>query len=109
MCSQGTSHHLPRLSGGSDAAEPLINPPSREPAASDAAAKIRSKVRSGALPLSADPPEKCWVGKSTRRRCDGCDDVIPPEQIEYELDLASGRTVRFHANCLAAWQAVRAG
>jgi CheY-like chemotaxis protein len=69
---------------------------------------IRTKVDSGALPLSADPPAKCWVGKGTSRACDGCDKVIAPDEIEYELDLRDGRPLRLHADCLAFWHAARA-
>jgi CheY-like chemotaxis protein len=76
--------------------------------AMDAAAIIRAKTRSGALPLPADPPAKCWVGKGTSRACDGCDNVIAPDQIEYEVDIAEGRTLRLHADCLALWHAARA-
>jgi len=77
-------------------------------ATTDAAATIRAKVCSGALPLPADPPAKCWVGKGTSRACDGCDKVIAPDQIEYEVDVTGGRTLRLHADCLALWHAARA-
>jgi hypothetical protein len=76
--------------------------------ASDVAAGTRDKIRSGALPLPSDPPEKCFVGKGTSRPCDGCDEVITPEEIEYELDIAGGRTLRFHVKCLEVWHAARA-
>jgi hypothetical protein len=29
------------------------------------------------------------------------------EEIEYELDIAEGRTLRFHVKCLEAWHAAR--
>ena len=73
----------------------------------EAAESIRAKVDSGVLPLPADPPGKCWVGKGTSRACDGCDKVIAPDEIEYELDVADSRTLRLHADCLALWHAVR--
>ena len=79
-----------------------------EPAATNLEQTIRTKIISGALPLSAEPPAKSWVGKGTSRACDGCDRVIVPDQIEYELDLADGRKLRLHADCLAAWHAARA-
>jgi hypothetical protein len=74
----------------------------------DVGANIRDKIRSGALPLPPDPPEKCFVGKGTRRPCDGCDAIIEPDEIEYELDIAEGHTLRFHAKCLDAWHHARA-
>jgi CheY-like chemotaxis protein len=74
-----------------------------------AAEIIRAKVDSGALPIPADPPAKCcWVGKGTGRVCDGCDKVIAPDEIEYEVDIVGGRTLRLHADCLAAWHTARA-
>lgn len=69
---------------------------------------IRAKVRSRALPLPAETPAKSWVGKGTSRACNGCDRVITPDQIEYELDLTSGRVLRLHADCLGFWHAARA-
>jgi hypothetical protein len=72
------------------------------------AATIRDKIHSGVLPLPPVPPEKCFVGKGTSRPCDGCDEVITPDEIEYELDIAEGRTLRFHVKCLDAWHTARA-
>ena len=89
------------IRGASDAADAAALPI----ATTAVATKIRHKVRSGLLPL---PPEKCYVGKGTRRACDGCDEVIMPEEIEYELDITESRTVRFHEACLKAWHAARA-
>jgi len=48
------------------------------------------------------------VGKGTKQPCDGCSEAITAEQVEYELDLADARTLRFHDKCLAAWHAARA-
>jgi hypothetical protein len=45
----------------------------------DVATQIRDKIRPGALPLPPDPPDKCYVGKGTRRPCDGCDTLIMPK------------------------------
>ena len=97
-------NRFPQFSGASDAGDTAL--PST--VATDVATMLRNKVRSGLLPFPPDPPEKCYVGKGTRRPCDGCDVVIRPDEIEYELDVADGRVVRFHAECLAAWHAARA-
>ena len=75
---------------------------------SDVAANIQHKIRSGVLPLPPEPPQKCFVGKGTDRPCDGCDIVITPKDIEYELDVTETRTLRFHDKCLAAWHEARA-
>jgi hypothetical protein len=74
----------------------------------DVAASIRDKIRSGLLPLPSEPPQKCYGGKGTGQLCDGCDEVITPEQIEYELGISESRTLSFHDECLVAWHATRA-
>jgi hypothetical protein len=74
----------------------------------NAAANVREKIQSGVLPLPPELPQKCFVGKGTSRPCDGCDEVITPEEIEYKLDIPGGRTLRFHVKCLEAWHTARA-
>ena len=74
----------------------------------DLATTIRDKIRSGALPLPPDRLGRCWVGTGTARPCDGCDTTITEDQMEYELDLADTRTLRFHDKCFTAWRAARA-
>ena len=74
----------------------------------DVAARIRSKAGAGALPLPADAPERCWFGNGTSWDCDGCDEVITPQQTECEVELTESSTLRFHADCLTAWHEVRA-
>jgi hypothetical protein len=66
-------------------------------------AMIREKIASGRLPLPKLPPEKVWVGHGNGEPCDGCDGPITPADLEYEADLANGRTLRFHKKCLAVW------
>jgi hypothetical protein len=61
----------------------------------------------GAIPLPPTPPGKCFVGMGTKRPCDGCDELISPDEVEYEVDIAE-RTLRFHAECLSAWHEARA-
>jgi hypothetical protein len=75
--------------------------------ANDVAASICDKIRSGALPPPPETPQKCFVGKGTSRLCDACDEVITPEQIEYEIDITESRTLRVHDACLALWHAAR--
>ena len=73
---------------------------------SDLATNIRDKIRSGALPLPPDLSAKCCVGMGTQRPCDGCEEPITVEQVEYEFDV-DRRTLRFHDQCLAAWREAR--
>lgn len=92
-------HRLLHLAGGSDA---------DGQASANVAARIRSKIRSGALPQPIAPPAKCWVGNGTSRLCDACDVPIGTDQLEHELDIAAGVTLRFHAKCFEAWHEMRA-
>jgi hypothetical protein len=39
-----------------------------------------------------------FAGHGPGRTCDGCDQPIRPEEIEYEFD-ADGRTFRLHSDC----------
>ena len=97
-------HHFPQLSGASDAGDAALP----QLTATDITEKILNKFRSGLLPLPRNAPEKCYVGKGTRRPCDGCDGLITLDEIEYELDLSETCTVRFHDACLALWHTARA-
>jgi len=74
----------------------------------DLARSIRAKVAEGRLPLPADRPGKLWVGKGNGRPCDACDQPITNTDTEYETDLPTGRTIRFHRPCFRAWHAERA-
>jgi len=74
--------------------------------ASDMATLIADKIRSGALPLPPEPPEKYFAGKGTGQPCAICEQAITAEQLEYELDLGS-RTLRFHEQCLDMWRQAR--
>jgi len=71
------------------------------------AAKLREKLASGALPNPSSLPTKYFVGRGTNGRCDGCEEFITPDQIESEIN-HGGRTLRFHARCLAEWHAISA-
>lgn len=63
----------------------------------DLAATIRDKIRSGALPLPPEPPERYFAGKGTGRLCDICEQAITTEHLEFELDVG-GRTLAFTRN-----------
>ena len=73
--------------------------------ASDLARLVADKVRSGALPL--EPPGRSFVGKGTVRRCDVCEQAITEDQLEYEVDVSEGRTLRFHDRCHDMWRQAR--
>ena len=70
----------------------------------DVASSIRAKIAAGRLPLPANPPGKMWVRPGNLRPCDGCDQPITDAEMEYETDLPTGQTIRFHRPCFEAWQ-----
>jgi hypothetical protein len=88
--------------------------------AQDLAEVILAKIRSGGLPLPHDGSDKSYAGKGTDKPCDGCDERITQEDVEYEIDIADGRTLRFiisvsppgkrrfHHKYFTAWQEARA-
>jgi len=76
--------------------------------AQDVSDVIQAKIKSGALPASHDGSGKSYAGKGTDKACDGCDERVTQEDIEYEIDISDGRTLRFHQACFTIWQAADA-
>ena len=72
----------------------------------DLGALIRDKIVAGTLP--ADRPVKTWAGYGTGKTCNACDLSTTKADIEYEADLADGRTFVFHQPCLTLWHQERA-
>ena len=75
------------------------------PSADDAAQKIREKLAAGTLPR--DAPGMTFAGFGTHHRCDGCDTLILPAEMEYEVPVRDGRTIRFHVRCVLLWEMYR--
>ena len=73
--------------------------------ATDVPGCIRVKIASGVLPIPIDPLGKLWVGKGSGLSCDACDQPITEAETEYEMDMPTGETLRFHKQCLEAWRA----
>jgi hypothetical protein len=72
----------------------------------DLTAIIRLKVATGVLPMEA--PVKMFAGYGTGMVCVACDLSTTKADIEYEVDMADGRTFSFHQPCLALWHQERA-
>jgi hypothetical protein len=72
--------------------------------AEDVSAVILAKIKSGTLPSPADRSGKSYAGKGTDKACDGCDRTVTRDDVEYEIDVADDRTLRFHEHCFAMWQ-----
>lgn len=64
---------------------------------------IRRKIATGVLP--AVVPAKAWVSQGSDATCDICDRQISPEDIDCEVDLPDGRTLRLHLRCHTTWNA----
>jgi hypothetical protein len=72
----------------------------------DTTRTIQTKLSAGRLPNTA--PLKTWAGKGTGLSCDGCDETIPMDALEYEWDFENGWTLRLHVGCAAIMQVERA-
>jgi hypothetical protein len=69
---------------------------------------IRAKIAVGFLPVPGEQPIRMWVGKGAGRPCDGCDRLILDTDVECEVELPAGETVRLHRACFQAWEQLRA-
>ena len=64
--------------------------------------RIRRMLETGEIPC--DEPDKVWAGRGSGSHCVACGEKITPAEIEYEVDLRSGPTLRLHRACHALWQ-----
>jgi len=68
-------------------------------------AEIRVRVRrlheTGELPC--EEPERTWAGSGLGQYCAACSEIIPPTEIEFEVDLPSGTRIRLHRRCHQLW------
>jgi hypothetical protein len=64
-------------------------------------ARIRKMRATGVIPC--DPPERIWAGTGGGHRCIGCGDRIASTEVEYEVELPTGITIRLHRICHVVW------
>lgn len=64
-------------------------------------ARIRTMLETGDLPC--DDTDRIWAGRGLGDFCAACADRIEPTEIEYEVELTSGQTLRLHRACHALW------
>jgi PAS domain S-box-containing protein len=64
--------------------------------------RIANKLERGLL--TGAHPVKTWAGSGNGRPCDGCDEPILRADIQHEVDLEDGRTLRFHDACGSLWR-----
>jgi hypothetical protein len=51
--------------------------------------------------------ERLWAGYGKLARCDGCNDVIETDEIEYELKFRRGTEalmIKLHRECWESWR-----
>lgn len=65
-------------------------------------ARVRRMLETGALPC--DEPGKVWAGRGVGTHCAACGEPIAVTDIEFEVDLASGTTLRLHRLCHEIWR-----
>ena len=70
-----------------------------------ASQRIQDKLWYGILPNVV--PAKRWGRFGGGRMCDGCDLVLGPKDVEYNVELSDGRRLKFHLNCASLWQVLR--
>ena len=64
---------------------------------------VRQRIERGRLPVVR--PAQIAAGYGTGLLCEVCDHPITARQAEYEVeDSQTGRKLRFHSDCHAAWQ-----
>jgi hypothetical protein len=64
-------------------------------------ARIRHMVKTGEIPC--EEPVGSWAGNGDGRRCSACGERVAPDEVEFEVDLPSGATIRLHRRCHAIW------
>jgi hypothetical protein len=63
--------------------------------------RIREMVRTGDLPC--EDPVGTWGGKGHGKRCAACLEPIASNEVEFEVALASGKTMLLHLACHMIW------
>lgn len=90
LCRTARQIHRPRIRGGSDGELTRTE-------------RTIDKLRRGALP--AYGPAKMWIGPGSSRKCNGCGESITDQEQEFELEVSTVISFRFHAECHQAWMA----
>ena len=66
-------------------------------------ARIRRLNETGEIPCE-EGPERLWAGPGTGDTCAVCTERIATDETEFEVDLASGPTLRLHRRCYTLWR-----
>jgi hypothetical protein len=84
------------------AGEPIV--PSGIAMTEDVQAAIRAKIAAGLLPVPGHPAHNPLTAAGRNQRCDGCDERIRSGELQYDIVIRDGKSVRFHRNCYWAWR-----
>jgi hypothetical protein len=63
--------------------------------------RVHEMVTTGELPC--DDPASLWAGRGDGKRCAACAEPIGAREVEYEVNLKSGKTILLHPPCHAIW------
>jgi hypothetical protein len=64
-------------------------------------ARIQALIAGGEVPC--ETPDAVYGGYGDGLRCSLCDERIPSNEIEFEIDLPTGTRLRVHRRCEAIW------
>ncbi|HET7342954.1 MAG TPA: hypothetical protein VFL90_15925 [Methylomirabilota bacterium] len=64
-------------------------------------ARVQRMVRTGEIPCEDG---KVWAGRGVGTHCAVCGLPIAPTEIEFEVALESGGTLRLHRGCHEVWR-----
>ena len=63
--------------------------------------RVREMITTGELPC--DDLAGLWAGMGGGKRCAACAEPIGAEEVEYEVNLTSGKRVLLHQPCHMIW------
>jgi hypothetical protein len=63
--------------------------------------RVREMITTGELPC--DDLAGLWAGRGDGKRCAACTEPIGAQEIEYEVNLTSGKRALLHQPCHTIW------
>jgi len=70
---------------------------------SDLHSRVLQRIKEGRLPVALS--NNIYAGHGQEAQCDLCDQSIPPDNVEYDVDdPRGGKTLHLHSACHSAWQ-----
>ena len=70
---------------------------------SDLHSRVLQRIKEGRLPVALS--NNIYAGHGQEAQCDLCDQSIPPDNVEYDVDdPRGGKILHLHSACHSAWQ-----